>query len=207
MLKRIFILVGTAIASYISIVYGYLENHPLVLYIGIAVACIIGLGILVWLMKKTAQFIGWAFSSMLYVLISLVIVGVLLWNDVIPAFAGYISAILLSVFLIVSLVRNLSRWAQRSIIGGEIFAFLSNYQIRSYLDRGGRTLVDKDAAYAYNEDYKNIVYILRGLKYTKSEAQDAAVYAVRETLINQSIEDKVRVALNYLAESKSTISY
>lgn len=203
MLRRIFIIVGTAIASYISIAVGVLQEHPFWMYLGIVVGAILGIGIVVWLMKLTARFIGWAMSSALYTTLALTIVGLLIWNDVIPAFAGYVTAILLSAFLVLSIVRNISRWAQSSIIGGEIFSFISNYKIRSYIL--GNNVIDKETAYTYNEDYHNIITILRGLKYTKIESQDAARYAVTNTYVNQSIEDKVRIALNYLASKQDVV--
>lgn len=203
-MKRFLTFLLIAIASYISMVIGKLQEHPFLLYLGVVVGGMLALGLVVWLVKLTAKFIGWAMASVLYLVSGLAVTGLLTWNNVIPSFAGFIIAVVFSTTLSIILIRRLAKWAQKSLLGGELFSFISNYQLKSFIHKD--TIIDKDTVITYNIDYKNVVVVLRTLDYSKADASEAAKYAIQEVPIDQPIEAKVKKALNYLANRETLVS-
>lgn len=196
-MKRILMLVLAAVASYAAMVIGKLQEHPVLLYLGMTLAAMLVLGLMVWLAKLVARFIGWAMTSAVYLTAGLGIVGLLSWNDLIPNIIGYSVAMVFSTALCLVFIRRLARWAQKSLLWGEVFSFVSNYQLKSYINRD--KIVDRETAITYNVDYKNIVVVLRSMDIGKEEAKEAAVYAIEQAPAEQPIEAKIKLALKYIA--------
>jgi Holliday junction resolvasome RuvABC DNA-binding subunit len=98
--------------------------------------------------------------------------------------------------LALAIVRQVANVAQRSIIWGEVFSFLSNYRIRSYLDKN--RIVDRNTAYALKEDCDNLVLALRNMGFNKIEAKEAAINALRDCRVDDTFEYKFRLALQYI---------
>lgn len=204
-MKKVFWLILISIASYVSMVVGRMNDYPILVYLGVAIGCALALGLVVWLLKMTAKFVGWATTSLLYLFMALVIMGFLVWYDVVPAFVCYIMGVVFSACLALTFIRRLARWAQKSMVGGEIFSFLSNYQIRSFIKDD--TLIPKETQVNLSLDYKNIIVVLKDLGFNTSSAKDAATYVVSELPANASFEDRVREAIKYLGDNGSVEIY
>lgn len=198
MIRRILGIIVVAIGSYIAVAVGILQDHTVLLYSGMVVAGILTLGLVVWLVKVTARFIGWAFTSVLYLMAAMAIVGYVTWQGMIPAFAGFMLGCLLGVCLVMVIIRRLAKWAQNSILWSEVYSFLSAYEIRSFLVKD--TIVDRDTNYSMTVDFKNVVLVLRDMQFSKAEARDAAMFACEKTGVNEPIEAKIQKALYYLNE-------
>ena len=102
----------------------------------------------------------------------------------------------LGIYLYFLIIRKLGRLAEKSVIASEVFSFLSGYRIKSYIVRD--SLMERDTKLAYDAEYKNIILILKSnYGFTKTESHEAIQYAIEEKP-DASIEDKIRVALQYL---------
>lgn len=201
-MKRILAFILIAIASYASMVVGKLQEHPFWLYLGMVVAGMLALGLVVWLVKLTAKFIGWALTSVLYLVGAMAVIGLLSWYGKIPTIAGFGAGVLLSGCLLLTFMRRLAKWAQTSMFFGEVFQFLSAYQIRSYIHND--TLVPKEQQINLTLDFKNIVVVLKQLGFPTSEAKEAATYVFSELPSDTSQNDRIREAIKFLG-SKDTV--
>jgi len=201
-MKKIFTFILLSIVSYAVMVVGRLQEHPVLMYLGVVVGGALALGFLVWLVRMTAKFVGWAFTSVLYLLSAMAVLGILSWKGVIPGIVGFGAGAFLGGCLLLVLVRRLGRWAQKSIIGGEVFSFASGYQIKSYICRD--TIVDRETAITINVDFKNIVLVLKELGFPAVEAKKAATYALAELPSDLSLDDRIKEAIKFLG-SKDTV--
>jgi hypothetical protein len=109
---------------------------------------------------------------------------------------GYYAGLALGACLLIICLRTLGKRAQTSTIFGEVFSFITGYQLRAYIDR--QTIISKEDKAIVNNDYKNIILILnQQMGYTKKEAKELAEYAIENTPLESSIEDKIKQALQY----------
>lgn len=199
-MRRVLGFIALAIGSYASMAWGALQEHPFILYAGMTVAGMLALGMVVWLLRLTARFMGWAMTSVLYLGGALAVIGLLSYHEVIPAIAGFGAGAFLSACLLLVFMRRLARWGMKSLIGGEVFSFASGYQIKSYIGRD--TIIEKDTAITLNVDFKNIVLVLKELGYDGEERKQAAIYALEHSPANEPIEDKIKTALSYFANKE-----
>jgi hypothetical protein len=82
------------------------------------------------------------------------------------------------------------------MIFGEIFSFLTGYQVKNYVAR--QTIVPKEDKEAESADRKNIILVLhQELGFTTTEAKRAADYAVSQMPLDASLEDKIKTALQF----------
>lgn len=191
-LASIFVVLGLMIAGAIT------ENKTLQ-YLAVVVGGMVGLGIVIGAVQYTLKYLGTLWGSVTYTLLAMIIVGLLIRNGIINPFIGYTVGVVLGGLLILLIVRRIAQWSQKSLIGGEIFAAVSNYQIRNIIDR--EKIVPKQEVINYNLDQKNIMVVLKELKFTPKESKEAAAFAIDNTELDEPIESKVRVALTYLGDN------
>lgn len=203
-MKRAIILLILLVISYAVVVVGMLRENEALWYTGIGFGCAVALAVILGIVKMVWRFMARSITSILFVLTSLVILGVLSWYGLISAFIGYAIGTVFGVVLFWLVFRKLANWAEKSMLFGEIFSFLTNYKIRSYLTKAG--MVDKETKIIYNVDYRNIVLVLtKQLGYSAEEAEEAAQYAVSESEADKPIEHKIGEALKFLDGEYKTI--
>jgi hypothetical protein len=200
MVKRILAFIVIALVSYGTMICGKLGEHPVLLYIGMIIGGALALGFIVWLMKLMARFMGWAMTSALYLASAITIMGLLAWYEVIPTFAGVMASFGLSILLVVMIIRKLANWAQKSVVGSEVFSWVSGYEIKNIIQKD--KILDKDTVIELNAEIKNLIAVLRGLQYNKTDAKEAAIYVVQQ-YPQEPMDSKIIRAVQYLSPDVS----
>lgn len=205
-MKRALTLIVLLILSYVAVAIGKLQGIDALWYAGLGFGCAVLLAMVLGVFKLVAHFIGNSLTSILFTFTSLVIVGVLAYFGKVNAFVGYTVGTVCGVMLFLMMFRKLAKWAQGSMIFGEVFSFVSNYKVRSYLYQN--RIESAENMNVYNVDYKNLILVLNEqMGYSTVEAKKAASYAISELPVQSSFEDKVRESLKYLSPDTSQAVY
>ena len=201
MKHKILALAILVVLSIAAVLVGKSTGNQGLLTTGVIVCGFIAIGFAVWLFKVLATFIGQSLASIVYVVALLIVVGFLAGNQVINSVVSFASGSVLGGILSWLVIRKFGKMAEKSIVAGEIFSFVSNYGIKHFIDRN--SLVEKDAKIGNTEDYKNIILILSSeMGFKKIEAKEAATYALAQTTPNDPLETKLETALKYLGQGK-----
>lgn len=203
-MKKALSLFMVLVLSYVALAVAVVQGWQTVKVVSMVFAVAVSLAILLEIVKLIGFFISNSASSILYVLVALGLVGVLSWYGEVPVFAGYATGTTLGAVLLLLMIRKLAKWAQRSVVGGEVFGFMSNYEIRSYISKG--TIVPKEQQINLTLDYRNIIVVLKSLGFQANEAKDAAQYVLSE-LPDASQDDKIREAIKFLGNKGSVEIY
>ena len=198
-MKTLKTFVGLFVISAVSvglvILMGW-NKYPAVDKIMMILGGIIVLSIIAWALKFVAKYIGNLTTSILFVTLSLVVVGILSASNIIPAIASYSVGTCLGGVLFCLVLRKVGKLAEKYVIAGEIFTFLTSYGIKGFVVN--KELVEKETKLVSDADYKNIILILKSeMGFTKTEAQKAADYAMKQ-LPEAPLKDKIQTALQYL---------
>ncbi len=198
-MKKALTLIFLLILSYTAVAVGRVNEIQPLWYAGLGFGAAVLLAMVIGVIKMTGRFMSQSVSSGFFVTVALAIVGVLSWQSVIPAFLGYSVGTILGICLFMIVFRKLAQWAQTSMIFGEVFQFVSAYQVRSYLTK--ETLVEKQDMQVINIDFKNVCLVLKQMGYQAGEAKEAATYALAESTSKEPLEDKIKRALQYFGEN------
>jgi len=215
-MKRILSFIAITVASVVIMIVGQAQEHKALLYIGVVIGGLVGLAIIVYLAKFLCRTIGSSITSTVFLIACGVVVTVLIAQGIISTAVAYPTGIFLGFMLSASIIRAIAKRAESSFLFGDMFAWVTSYEIRAYIRdmfawvtsyeirayiRHG-TLTPKAEAINEHDDYKNLVHVLkRSLGLSKIDAEKAAEYAVMITPINASIEDKLQSALQYHGKS------
>jgi len=195
-------LLGVFIVTAISTLIAQASKHPALFLTGVIIGGFILLALAVYLTKKFWGMIGWSLSSALFILAALVTIGLLSYFNVIPAIAGFGAGTFLGAALSLLGIRQLAKKAHVSVFFGEIFAWISAYKIRSYVEH--RNIIDRDKKLTEGEDSKNLALILTDQwEFTKAEAKEAIAH-IKEKMPYATMEEKVIEALAFLDDVKKT---
>jgi hypothetical protein len=118
------------------------------------------------------------------------------WHNIVNSIIGYASGIAVGSLLSVSGLRWLGKKAQKSMVMGELFSFFTSYQLKAYLAR--ESVIAKEDKDLEDNDKKNIVVVLKeSMGLSRKEALEAAEYAVVSSPLESSMDEKVKLALQY----------
>ena len=185
-----------ALSSFITILVGQAQEHPVLLYTGIIIGGFLVLALAIYLIKFVAKTIGGTFTSFFSLLALGSIVFVLVWHGIASPVIGYISGILIGISISMSVLRWLGKKAQKSMVMGEVFSFMTSYQLKAYLAR--ESVIAKEDKDLENNDKKNIIVVLKEVGFTKKEASEAAEHAITQAPLEASLDDKVKLALSFI---------
>ena len=198
-MRKFLTVVIIGLISLFTMVAGGINENPALQYIGITIGLLLGLAIVIWLFRTIAKFIGKQLTSYFTVLLASIIIFVLAWHGVISGLFGVLSGVILGVLHLWFFVRWLGNKSQKSLLLGEVFSYVTNYQISGFIKETVKeiTLETKEDLYDEAHDRKNIVAILKELGYKTKEAKEAANYAIENTNHNTIFDDKVVLAIKY----------
>lgn len=202
-MRKAISLIATLILSYTATAVGLVAEFagqpwgtPVKIF-GVVFGAAATLATILELIKLLGVFISTQLSSILFMSSSLAIIG---WLISIGEISGWLSFGLAGGFGMVwslLVIRLLARYAQFSVIFGELFALASGYQIRHYIGKKG-LLVDEDEHIQVNLiDLRNVTLCVKELGFPAREAKTAAEYACLE-YPDSPLEDKVKYALKSL---------
>ena len=198
-MKTLKTFVGLFVISAVSVGLVFLmgwNKYPAVDRTMMILGGIICLSIIAWALKFVAKYIGNLTTSILFITLSLVVLGILSAKSISPSIVSYSVGTLFGGILFVLILRKVGKLAEKSVIAGEIFTFITSYGIKGFVVN--KELVEKETKLVSDADYKNIILILKSeMGFTKSEAQQAADYAMKQ-LPEAPLKDKIQTALKYL---------
>ena len=96
--------------------------------------------------------------------------------------------------LAISLLRNLGKWAQKSVMFGEMFSFITSYKIKSYLEKD--RIIPVEDKLDLEKERGDLIATLINLDYSPKDSKQMADYAMKE-IPNANIEDKLKRALQF----------
>ncbi len=136
----------------------------------------------------------------LLILALLIITGVVSWFISHSFLIAYAIGLILGAVLVFSGMRKLGRKAPHSIIAAELIYGLTGY-------RPINTPIPKETIrinrqYAASKDYAEITDVLKSMKFSATEAKQAAEY-VMTTNSDHPLEDKVKMALQFLGDDQN----
>lgn len=197
-IKKVFALIVVFVVSYSLMAIAALNGWQAVKLIFLGFAAAVTLAIVLQVVKLFGFFVKWSMASVLYCLAGLAVIGWLAYIGEISGFVSYIFTTIFAGALILLIVRRIAKKAQKSVIMGEIFAFVSDYKIRLYLK--DTELQEKETAINLRKDEKNLYVILADLGFSKAVAREAAAAAISE-MPHASLEDKTKAALRLVAQN------
>lgn len=204
-MRKVLSFITLAVMSFITMIVGQIQAHPVLLYAGVIFGGFLVLALVVYLLKLLWRVIGNSLTSILFLLASGIIIATMIYQGVINAIISFGVGIIIGLLLTLVLIRRLSNKAHTSMIFGELFTFITNYQVRAYVSKD--RIKDKADREVETNDTANIILILKNqMGYSKSEAREAAEYAIVECPINAPIEDKIQTALAYHGKPDKTKS-
>ncbi len=196
-MRRIIPLVFTLIGATITALAASVAEHPVIMYAGMTVAGLVALLLLAKLITAIWHYLTNTIVPISLIATALITTGLLSFFKVIPAIWGFATGSLLGITLYWLLMRQLAAKAHSSVILGELFSWLSNYKIRSYMQR--KAIVERTEALETEQDIKNLMLVLtEQMGYTNKQAKEAANH-VRESYPDASMSEKITKALNYLS--------
>lgn len=195
-MKRLLTIALIIIGSIIFTAWGKAQENPAILYTGLAIGILLTLVLTVYLIKTLLKLTKYSFASLLFVLLSGIILYALSRQNVITPVISYFTGIALGVLLLLVIMRWIARKSHTSLLFGEVFAFATGYQVKAFV-RHDR-IAGKDECESENNDIKNIILVLhQQFGYSRKEAEAAAEYAVNETEMSAPLEDKIYKAAQY----------
>jgi len=109
----------------------------------------------------------------------------------------------LGIFSTVSVIRNQGRKAQKSAVSRELFYKITRYKASIYIVHLEQPKDLKAVVYGDANDYAELLDVLKTqFRFPAPTAKEAAKYAVKESH-DQPLEEKIRVALQYLGTDKN----
>lgn len=197
-MKRAIILIILLFTGFVVAITGYIKNSPIALDIGLVLMGGIVIVVLVAILKAMWSFVINSITSVLFIGIALVTLGIMSWFARVNAFVGFATGLGLGTILTWLLFRRLGKWAQTSLIGGALFSFISAYKISVYPLT--RETAEGDAKTVYNTDYKSIVLVLKQEGFPAIKAKEAANYALSQVSDDSPLEEKMREAFRFLGD-------
>jgi hypothetical protein len=194
-MKYIIALLALGIGIWGLVTWEIFTKHPNWFYGGLVVLGLLVLGIAVWVAKKLAKFIGWSFTSSVYLVVVMIILGLLAHYDKIPSMASLIGGVILGGLLAVMIIRRIAFKADKSLYWGEIFAWVTGYKLHYVMQ--DEKIMEVEIATKDKIAMENIIGALTTLQYSKKESKEAANYALEE-IPNGKLAEQVKCALNFL---------
>lgn len=192
----------TAAGAVIAAGVGAIQEHPAIMWGGMIVGSLLVIAVILWLIKKSGRAIFTTLTSSLFLIAAAVACGFLAYNGVINSMAGYISGFLIACSLTFVLYRRIGKSAQRSMVWGELFTFLTGYEVRAVIHRN--TVVDKEERQNEKAEFNNIVVVLKDSYQLKAtEAKEAAAYALNHANGDAPLEEKIRLAFQYHGNARN----
>jgi hypothetical protein len=195
-MKRILRIIAVIIGALIFTVWGNIQEHPAIMYIGIIIGCFLGIALTAFIFKSLWKLIGVSITSIFFLVLISGILFTLSWHGIINSALSYGIGIIIGLLLILIVIRWLASKSYNSILFGEIFGFITGYKLKAFVSKG--KLDTKENLVSENNDYNNIKLILiKQMGFSKKEAIEATDYAVENVPLDASIEDKIKQALQY----------
>ena len=154
-IKQVLTLAIIFFVSSMTAIIGQMQEYPVVLYIGMIMGGLVALAVVIGLAKIVCRFIGKSLTSILFIFASLIIVGLLSHYNIINSIIGFSAGLCLGMMFLLLILRKLAKKAHTSLILGEIFTFLSSYEIRNYISKD--RIIERETHVTNNSDYKNII--------------------------------------------------
>lgn len=196
-MKRLWsFLILDAIAG-ISAIIGAAQQHPALMYAGIIGGGFLVLALAVYLTRFIWRLIGYSLSSFLFLVAIGTITGFLTFNGLVQPILSFFIGIGLGMLMLFVIFRKLANLAQRSMVFGEAFSFISGYGVRAFIERERKTMITKESKTLEDNDSKNIIALLKDMGFSYKEAKDRAGFAIAQTKVETPLEDKVEIALRY----------
>lgn len=194
-MKKIVTIIGGFIASLVSMVIGAANDYPVITYIGVIIGVFLLLALLTWLIQWIAGLFNRRITNSIFLILVCITLVILIANDAINGYIALGSGVFVGVCFILGIIRFLSKRAYKSVIIGEVFSFITGYELKSFIER--EKIVPRESKLSEYQDYKNITVLLRDLGLTDFEAKKAARYAVMVCDPDDSLEDKINLAFQY----------
>jgi len=191
----------TATGAIIAAGVGAIQEHPVIMWGGIIAGGLLVVAVVLWLIKKSGHAIFTTLTSSLFLFVAAVVCGFLAYHSVINSLAGYIAGFVIAGGLTFLLYRRIGKSAQRSMVWGELFTFLTGYEVRAVIHRN--TVVDKEERQNEKAEFNNIVVVLKDNYQLKAkEAKEAATYALNNAG-DAPLEEKIRLAFQYHGNARN----
>lgn len=128
---------------------------------------------------------------------SVVIMAVAMWFLAPSSFFGYVIGLASGITMILSVVRQLGRKAQKSLIASAVFQKITKYRATVFVIHRQPYNVSV-TVYGDADDYQSLIDILkRQMRFPPDMASQAAKYAM-DTAFDKPLQEKLRVALQSL---------
>ena len=200
-MRRTLPLIFTLIGSVITALAASVAEHPVIMYIGMTIAGLVALLLISKLITAIWHYLTNTIVPISLVAAGLVTTGLLSYFKVLPPIWGFATGGILGITLYWLLMRRLAAKAHTSVILGELFSFVSNYKIRSYIQH--KSIVERNNAVETTQDIKNLELILtEQMGYTKTQSKEAASH-VKDSYPDAPMDEKVVKALSYLSVPNS----
>lgn len=194
-MKRIISLVAVFLTSLVTMLIGQAREHPALVYAGVIIGSLLALSLLAWVIKWLCKLIGKNITSALFLTLASATLVILAVYGIINSLTSIISGTVLGILLITVFIRWLSKLAQKSMMFGEVFSFFTGYELKGFIEH--KTLVSKESKVSEDNEYKNIVAVLKSSGLSSGEAKSAANYALSMTDEDDSLEEKIKLAFQY----------
>jgi hypothetical protein len=193
-MKNILITIALLIGTILTTAFTKIQQHPALFYTVIIVVGFLSLALVIMVLKRILHTIQVSLISTLFISTATIILIVLAHYKVLNSIVGVLTGITAGFLMAVSLLRNLGRWAQKSVMFGEVFSFITSYRVKGYID--GNRIIPEEDKLNFDKERGDLIAILMNLKYSSKEAKERADYAFAE-VPNANFEDKVKRALQY----------
>lgn len=194
-MKKIISYAALFLIAFIVTLIGSFQERQALIYGGVIFAGFLVLSIAVYLFKFLMRLIGKSLTSFLYLSALAAIAVVLSLNALISPVIALSSGAVIGVLLLMVSTRALGRKAMTSTIFGEVFSFLTGYELRAYVSERRKAIITDEQKEVESNDYHNIILVLKELGFKSTERKQMALYAVDNSPLDLPIEDKVKIAL------------
>jgi hypothetical protein len=142
-MKKIGLLIFLTLSSLISICIGIVQHNETIKYIGIIIGSFILINLVLNLLKVFYKFTINSLLSIISNIVSLIILGIVSFHNLIPSFAIYILCTIFSVMLIISILRKLSEYSIKHDLANSILVNIINYNYKGDKHQQFITIRDK----------------------------------------------------------------
>ena len=142
--------------------------------------------------------------ALLIISLLLIATGILSWHFNFNPFIGYSIGLVLGITLMICLLKKLAQWAIKSLIAWTILTSILSSKITSHLAKNHGYNIKEENKSIPDADYNDFKTALKNLGYLPREVKEAFSY-INDNSIKGTLEDKIRLALNYLGNGHKVI--
>jgi len=119
---------------------------------------------------------------------------------------GYLPGMILGIVAVLAVVRKLGKKSQKSLLASTLFFKITRYRATIYNIKRESSNTATAIVYGDAHDYADLIEVLQQqMRFPASLAKDAARY-VMEIAKDKPLQDKVRVALQYIDSGEKKVA-